>query len=177
MNSANAETYPLCERALDGEETVVVQEKGAEGINRASIKRSVKVRVEAGTCVHKTYQVNHLNKKDIAIASSKGDSPRPVKRSAYVSLGPYDSRTHCGTVTTKKVTKGFFMYRQMHLFKLYWSIAKPEGTSGAQLFKARLNILVVIFTQQTVYHQSCSINFRTMQNIPRQFTLAESTKQ
>ena len=108
MQSANTETCPLCERALDGEETVVVREKGAEGINRASIERGVKVRVEARTRVHKTCRVNRINKKDIAIASSKGDSARPVKRGARVFLGSYDSWTHClfcGTVTTKKDPK------------------------------------------------------------------------
>ena len=64
----------------------------------------------------------------------------------------------------------------MYLFKLYWSIAKPEGMSGPLLFKAGSTILVMIFTQQTVFTTSCSINFRTMRNIPRQFTSAESTK-
>ena len=104
MSSASKATCPLCERDLDCEETVVVQDKGAEGINRASIERGVKVRVEAGTRVHKTCRLNHINKKDIAISSKKDDSVRPVKRSARVSHGPYDSKTQCffcGTDTTK----------------------------------------------------------------------------
>ena len=42
------------------------------------------------------------------------------------------------------------MWRQMHLFKLYWSIAKTEKMCGPLLFKAGSNILVVIYTQQTV---------------------------
>lgn len=66
---------------------MVTLEKGAEGINRASIERGVKVRVEAGTSVHKTCRVSHINKKDIAIAANKDDSAGPVKKSARVSLG------------------------------------------------------------------------------------------
>ncbi len=95
MSSASKETCPLCERDLDCEETVVVREKGAEGINRASIERGVNVRVEAGTSVHKTCRFYHVDKKRIASASNKDDSALPVKRSARVSLGPYDSKTHC----------------------------------------------------------------------------------
>ena len=67
MTSDSKATCPLCERNLDCEETVVVGNKGAEGINRVSIERGVKVRVKAGTRVHKTCRVNHTNKKDIAI--------------------------------------------------------------------------------------------------------------
>jgi len=54
MSSATIkETRPFCELDLDCEETVVLGEKGAEGVNRASIERGVKIRVEAGTRVHK----------------------------------------------------------------------------------------------------------------------------
>jgi len=38
----------------------------------------------------------------------------------------------------------------MHLFKLYWFIAKQEGMSWPLLFKVGSNILVVIFMWQTV---------------------------
>ena len=54
----------------------------------------------------------------------------------------------------EKVTKGFSNWKQMHLFKLYWFIAKPEGMSGPLLFKAGSNILVMIFTQQAVFTTS-----------------------
>jgi len=105
MSSAiSQETCPFCERDLDCEETVVLGDKGAEGVNRASIERGVEIRVEAGTRVHKTCRVNHIHKKDIAIASTKDDSARPVKSSTCVSLGPYDSKMHCffcGTDTMK----------------------------------------------------------------------------
>ena len=67
----------------------------AEGVNHASIERGVEIRVEYGTHVHKTCWANRINKKDIAIVSTKDNSARPVKRSARVSLGPYDSKMHC----------------------------------------------------------------------------------
>lgn len=87
---------------------MVTREKGAEGINRASIKRGVKVRVEAGTSVHKTCRVSHINKKDIAIAANKDDSAGPVKKSARVSLGPFDSKTlfFCGSDDTNVDPRG-----------------------------------------------------------------------
>jgi len=44
----------------------------------------VDIRVEAGTSVHNTCLINHINQKDIA---------QSVKRSARVSLGAYDRKT------------------------------------------------------------------------------------
>lgn len=103
MDSASKVTCPVCERDLDCDETVVAREKGAESINRASIPRSVKVRIEAGTRVHKTCRINHINKKDIASASSKDNSARPVK-GVLGFLSDHMTVKHtafCGTDTTK----------------------------------------------------------------------------
>lgn len=67
MNSTNGEICPLCEQVFNREETMVIREKGAEGINHASIERGAKICVEAGTHVHKMCQVNYINKKDIEL--------------------------------------------------------------------------------------------------------------
>ena len=94
--SSRKETCPLCQGELDREETVVVREKGAEGINRASIERGVDIKVEAGTSVHKTCRAIHINSTFNASKKGQTDSAQSVKRSARVSLGPaYDSKTHC----------------------------------------------------------------------------------
>ena len=75
---------------------MVVREKGAEGINRASVERGVEVRGEAGTSVHKTCRMNHINKKVIALSQKdRTGSAQSVKRSPRIFLGPYDSKTQC----------------------------------------------------------------------------------
>ena len=47
---------PFCKQDLDCEETVVLGDKGAEGVNHASIERGVEIKIEDGTHVHKTCQ-------------------------------------------------------------------------------------------------------------------------
>lgn len=63
MSAAEKETCPICDRDLDCEESVVLQTKGAVGINRASIERGITVRIEAGSSVHKRCRVKHTCKK------------------------------------------------------------------------------------------------------------------
>lgn len=170
---------------LDFEETVVVREKGAEGINRASIARGVKVRIEAGTRVHKTCRINHINKKDIANASSKDNSARPVKRSARVSLGPYDNKTHCffcGTDTTKidpkRKCEDRICYVKTDAFVQTILVhCKTRADEWATVVQGRIEYFGGdLHAADCVYHQSCNVNFRTMRNIPRHFTSVESTK-
>ena len=185
MSSISKETCPLFERALDCEETVVVREKGAEGINRASIERGVKVRVEAGTSVHKTCRVSHINKKDIAIAANKEDSARPVKRSARVFLGPFDSKTHCffcGTDATKvdpkrKSEERIFYVKTDAFVQTILVNCKTRGDKWAIAVQGRIEYFGGdLHAADCVYHQSCNVNFRTMRGIPRQFTSVESAK-
>ena len=123
--------------------------------------------------------------KDIAIASSKGDSARPMKRSTCVSLGPYDSRTHslfCGTVTMKKDLKRksderIFYLKTYAFVKTILVHCKTRGDECATAVQSRIEYFGGdLYTADSVYYQPCSINFCTLRNIPRQFTLAESTK-
>lgn len=86
---------PLCGSEMDGE-TVVIGEKGAEGINKSSIDRGDSIAVVAGTEVHKRCRVSYINKKQIYLfKKAKLQPPQPVKRSARVSVGPFNSKSHC----------------------------------------------------------------------------------
>lgn len=86
---------PLCGSEIDGE-TVVIGEKGAEGINKASIDRGDSVVVVPGTGVHKRCRVSYINKKQIHLfKKAKLQPPPPVKRSARNSVGPFNSTSHC----------------------------------------------------------------------------------
>ena len=189
-SAASKEVCPLCERDVGCEESVVLREKGAEGVNHASIERGVKVRVEAGTRVHKMCRANHINKKNIAIDSKKGgDSALPVKRSARVSLGPYDSKTHClfcgtdtGTTSAKIDPKGKSVERIYYVktdafVQTILVHCKTRGDEWATAVQGRIEYFGGdLHAADCVYHQSCNVNFRTMRNIPRQFTSVESTK-
>jgi len=58
---------------------MVIREKGAEGINCASLERSVDIKVKAGTCVRKTCRINFINQKDNALSQKdRTDSAQSV---------------------------------------------------------------------------------------------------
>lgn len=84
---------PICDKEFGDGERVVIGEKGAKGINRASSESIV---ATAGAEVNKRYCMSYINKKQINLYNkAKMHQPPLVKRSAHVSMGPYDSRMHC----------------------------------------------------------------------------------
>uniref|UniRef100_UPI00358E1706 uncharacterized protein n=1 Tax=Myxine glutinosa TaxID=7769 RepID=UPI00358E1706 len=186
--SSSKETCPLCQRELDCEETVVVREKGAKGINHASVERGVDIRVEAGTSMHKTCRINHINKKDIALSKKdRTDSARSVKRSARVSLGPYDSKTDCFFCGTevKKIdpkrshaeTDSFSYVKTEAFVKTILVHCKTRMDEWAIAVQSRIEYFWGdLHAADCVYHQSCNVNFRTMQEIPKQFRSVDSAK-
>ena len=59
------ESCPLCQKVIASTDRVTVKKKGADGINKASIKRGVSLKVSAGTVVHKSCREDYINEKYI----------------------------------------------------------------------------------------------------------------
>jgi hypothetical protein len=60
------ENCPLCGHEVgDDGERVVIGEKGAEGINKASVERGDSTVAAAGTVMHKRCRTNYINKLDL----------------------------------------------------------------------------------------------------------------
>ena len=109
--SANQEPCPLCQKELGSEDEVKIGKKGAEGINNASVERGNNITVTDGTTVHKSCRSTYINKKYIEKdKKSKFDSTSSVKRSARLSIGPFDSKTDCLFCGEKVVTSKVNVY-------------------------------------------------------------------
>ena len=89
--SSNTDFCPICTETLDdGGEVCQIRQKGADGINQASVQRGDGIVVTAGTKVHMTCRKRYTNPLDIkSQLSQKCGFSSSVKRSARVSLGPY----------------------------------------------------------------------------------------
>ncbi len=98
----NQETCPICcKNVRDGSDVVEVHQKGADGINNASVQRGNNVHISAGEIVHSKSRQTYINKKDIKIQQE--NKAEPPKRSARVATGPFNSQTDClfcGTTIT-----------------------------------------------------------------------------
>ena len=174
---ASQENCPLCDKELGDEEGVVIGEKGAEGVNRASNERGNSILVTAGTELHKRCRMNYINKKQISLYNkAKLHPPPPAKRSARVSMGPYESRMHCVFCGNEVVkTSGSVDYEE-------YSSVKTDGFVETIMAHCRQRKDDWAFTVQgrieyfekdlhaadSVYHRSCDINFRTNRDVPMQ---------
>ena len=93
---------PICKEALrDSPDVVEIRQKGADGINSASVQRGDDIVVSAGEKVHSECRKRYINPK--IIKSHQGERSEPAKRSARRSSGPFNSQTDClfcGTTVT-----------------------------------------------------------------------------
>ncbi|KAG7178151.1 hypothetical protein Hamer_G003931 [Homarus americanus] len=92
-STVNQETCPICREDLDVSDVVELRQKGADGINSASVQRGNDVVVSAGEKVHITCRKRYINPKDIE--NEKRKKVEPPKRSARVSSSPFNSQTDC----------------------------------------------------------------------------------
>ena len=184
--SSNEENCPFCQDALCTQETVVIGTKGAESINRASLERGVNIRIEAGTSVHKRCRIRHVDAKHIATSSKTEKSQ--VKRTR-VSLGHYDNKTQClfcghdcSNVDPKhpnseKYTPTYFRVRTDEFVKTVLIHCRTRGDEWARTVQGRIEYFGGdLHAADCIYHQSCSINFRTMRSIPSMFGPTDSVK-
>jgi len=174
---ASRGSCPLCDSEIDGE-TVVIGEKGAEGINQASIDRGDSIVVAAGTKVHKRCRVNYINKKQIYLfKKAKLQPPQHVKRSARVSVGPFNSKSHClfcGNEIIKSCGSANFeefSYVKTDTFvETTLSLCNDRNDDWAFTVRGRIEYYGNdLHAADCVYHRSCDINFRTKRDIPLQY--------
>ena len=86
---------PFCQKTIGSEDKVVIREKGAEGINKASIERGAKIQVFPRTVVHISCRKVFVNKKDIECQKGAFIPSITVKRSTRLSSCPFNNKCDC----------------------------------------------------------------------------------
>lgn len=168
------ETCPICSQKLrDGSDVVEVQQKGADGINNASLLRNNDIHISAGDAVHSKCRMRYINKKYIKIKStSKDEKVEPPKRSSRVATGPFNSQTDClfcGT-TIKHGTKDTSAAKTDTLTQSILQSCEKRSDQWAFTVKGRIECYGCdLHAADCVYHHACSSHFRMGKNIPLQF--------
>ena len=174
--TSSKQTCPLCETQVE-EEIVVIGEKGAEGINRASIERGDTILVISGTGVHKTCRMDYVNKKYIELSKKSNLKPsKQLKRSARVSTRPYDSKTHClfcGNEVERSILSSnyddFCCVKTDSFVQSILSHCKQRNDDWAFTVEGRIEYFARdLHAADCLYHRSCAIHFRTIRDIPIQ---------
>ncbi len=149
---------------------VEVHQKGADGINNASVQKGNNVHISAGEIVHSKCRQTYINKKDIKIQQE--NKAEPPKRSARVATGPFNSQTDClfcGTTITHG-SKDTSSVKTDTLAESILECCDNRADQWAFTVKGRIEYYGRdLHAADCVYHHLCSSSFRNGYNIPIQF--------
>ena len=166
--------FVICkERIEDHDSSVRIREKGAEGINAASIQRGDSIVVTAGCEVHVDCCKQYTNHRMISHALNKTIVEVPRKRSARLSDGPFNSSTdciYCGT--TVKFDASDFSYVKTDTFvKTILQCCNDRCDEWGLVVRSRIEYYEFdLQAADCVYHHSCDGNFRSRLDIPLRFS-------
>ncbi len=169
---------PICQEALvDSLDVVVIRQKGADGINSASVQRGDNIVVAAGEKVHSECRKRYINPKDIK--GHQGKRSDPVKRSARRSSGLFNSQTDClfcGTTVTPG--NADFSYVKTDTFvKTILECCHNRADEWGLTVKGRIEYHGCdLHAADCLYHHACSGNFRSGLGTPLQFQNVPDTK-
>ena len=160
----------------DNGDFVTVDKVGATGINAAGKLRNVVICVEAGDTVHKICRLRFIDKKDIASVDSNVEaSTKSILINEVVFNNTKDCFL-CGTVVLfgheKHVKRPMKVFRvQTHEISVsIKKVLEDRADEWATQVQGRLEFLANdLRAYDCVYHQKCSVNFRTGKYISLEF--------
>lgn len=177
----------LCNQSMQDSNfpTVTLREKGCKGINEASSKRGDTIATVPGQKVHIECRKSYTNCNYIEQARNASGSADNEKRKSGVLRSAeqsFDFKSHCfycGTPvkTNRGRKKGvdFFPVTVIETKQVVLDVCKERQDEWADVVQARLLNIHDLPAADAVYHQPCSVSFRTGKNIPKMFATEEAT--
>ena len=165
----------------DGLPTTCLREKGSQAINVAAQKRGDGLETAAGQFVHPKCRKSYNHPFNVTKAISTGqnscssnESCQPILRSKV----QFYFATHCvlcGQVAKKdkKRSADIHIVRSMDFQNNIMDICKERNDSWALDILGRIESVNDLHAADAIYHQSCSINFRTMRRVPQIFSTSD----
>lgn len=169
-NSTSSENCPICKDSLTDGAVIQVHEKGADGINAASVLRGDSLVVTAGCNVHVQCRKRYVNKK--AITLKKRDSSKLERRkSPRVSAEPFLSKSDClfcGTLVSLEGSD-YSHVRTDAFARTIKECCENRSDDWSFKVKGRIEYYGDLSAADCIYHHVCSVNFRTGYDLPHQF--------
>ena len=172
MSASNIteEKCPICKENLGVTDVVQVRQKGADGINSASVQRGDDLVVFCGERVHSGCRMHYINPR--YIASKHGNKSGIAKRSTRISSGPFNSQTDClfcGTTISQR--SGGYSYVKTDVFvKTIVECCDSRSDEWALTVKGRIEYYDCdLYAAECVYHHACSVNFRSGRCKPQHY--------
>ena len=155
----------------------VLTEKGSQGIIRASEERKDHVTCFSGEKVHLKCRRIYCNPQQIskAIRPEKLNQ-KDMKRTLRSNEDIFNFKTHCfycGQLTKHKGKRKAFdivNVRTVELKDTILAVCEERMDVWTDAVKKRIMHVHDLHAADAVYHQICSVNFRTKKNIPATFS-------
>ena len=173
----------ICKKSLsNGEPTVVLRSKGSDGINRASEKRgSVDIRTQPGQTVHQECRREFVNPNCIERDIRGQNNPQNIPKTPSVVLRSespmFDFQEHClfcgkSANYSEGKKRGYDVYpvRAGDFDAAISQACRQREDDWSKEVEGRLAFVNDLHAADTVYHQSCNVNFRTGKQIPQKFS-------
>ena len=174
------ETCVICKKTSIDRDTVILREKGANGINAAGEKRGLTLQVTAGQTVHQQCRRDYCKTQNIKRCSdSLIDQEHKLLRSSGSNFNFKEDCLFCGQPAKydgKK--KGFevFPVRTKDFQLAIEQQCQERNDDWSQKVIGRLNFAQDLHAADAVYHQTCSVNFRTNKSLPLEYSLHKNVK-
>lgn len=169
------DTCLICKKCVrpGGEETVVIGQKGSDGINKASKLRNDSIIASAGITVHKECRRIYINPREIKLHVNKNVekvSISIVTRSQQKQFVMKDHCLFCGEPDfyygKKKVSELIPVKTDDKFKETILDECSKRSDSWSDIVKGRIEFVQDLFAADAVYHQTCSTHFRTGKSVP-----------
>jgi len=170
----------ICKKKTEVQDDVVsIREKGASGINGASLQRGDNIVVTVGSVVHSDCRKLYINPRSIQNHLKKTKEATSLKRSARISVGCFDSQSDCLFCGSKVEpnSSDYSCVKTDTFAKTIFECCGDRSDDWAFAVKGRIEYYSGdLHAADCVYHHSCDGNFRSGRNIPQRFSHEPMTR-
>ena len=172
-------TCAICQKSLDNvNDVVTLRKKGSEGFNRASTERNDLIQIVPGQKVHQTCRrecchpiyINRAKKKEKESSISSSRSlDRKTEQSFDFKTDCFSCRTNVDLEDQKRRQGDVFRVTTLETKHTVLQTFFERKDEWAEVVRARILYVHDLPADDAIYHQACSVNFRTKKQIPMQF--------
>lgn len=171
--ASTGELCIICCEAVSCSERQILTEKGSLGLNNASQERQGTVFSKPGDVVHQQCRRNFTDKRRILQAKRKQTYETDNMDAVELrSKSIFDFKNHCifcckpAKVNKQKRGNDVYPVRTMDFHSKILQVCIERNDSWGNQVKGRIHSVNDLHASDAIYHQPCSINFRTLKQIP-----------
>ncbi|KAK3101781.1 hypothetical protein FSP39_006288 [Pinctada imbricata] len=171
---------PICQENIACKPSVKILQKGADGINNASLIRGDEIRVSAGDAVHQQCRKDYTNAKELKNIEVRFDELTQSKGLRFTDTFCWKEQCLfcCEYVKLKDKKRSADVFRVSTLDfqdKIVDICHKRNDTWGLEVL-SRVSGVNDLPAADALYHQQCSVNFRTGRNMPKTASTPQDKK-